>query len=114
MSSVLGKMLGAALGSALQSVTVELVASIDAYRTVTYGAPVAYSAWVLLHTKEVRTLQGEQRVSSVEVVFDSGAAEPPAITPRSRITLPDGSQPVILRVDATLDHLGSRQVVVYA
>ena len=114
MTSRLGQLLASALGSALQTVTVELATSINQYGETTYGAPASYSAWVLAMPKEVRTATGEERVSAVEIIFDSGAADPPALTPESRLTLPDGSQPQILRVDTTVDPFGDRQVVCYA
>ncbi len=72
------------------------------------------SAWVIADPKEVRTATGEERVSSVQVVFDTGAAAPPAITPESRLTLPDGSTPQILSVQKIIDQYGDTQVIVHA
>jgi hypothetical protein len=58
-----------------------------------YDPPVSCPANITNRIREVRTLDGDVRFASVQVMLLTPA---PDVTPADRITLPDGSQPPIL------------------
>ena len=65
----------------------------------TYGVATAYAAMVVERIKRVRTISGEEKVSTATVYVDSDGQ----ITPLDRITLPDGTSPPILAVGSYPD-----------
>lgn len=92
-----------------QTVTVEPRTGVDAYSKPTYSAAASWPAYVDFKPKKIRKLDGEEVVSSAQIYVGgvSGA------TVNSRITLPDGRQPVILMVNKLSDAQGDYAEVIY-
>lgn len=85
-----------------QTVTVEPYTGQNQYAEPTYGASVQYSAFVQRKTKLVRDRAGREVVSMAQVYLDGSVN----VGVQDRITLPDGSQPVILSVEDLPDETG--------
>jgi hypothetical protein len=77
-----------------QSVTIEPYVSDDVHGQAVYDTGVLYKSRVTYRPRKVVDFRGEDIVSSVQVRF----ADQIVVDPRSRITLPNGSQPVILSI----------------
>jgi len=86
-----------------QIVTIEPFTGVNAYGEPQYGAAVQYSAFVQRKTKLVRDRMGQEVVSTAQVYLD-GSVD---VGIQDRITLPDGSQPVILSIEALSDETGN-------
>jgi hypothetical protein len=89
----------------IQTVTIEPYLGQDAYGKATYGDPVEIQARVVGKHRLVRTVTGDEKVSTVTVYL----GEVRGVTVRDRITLPAPfvpSQPLILAVETTPDELG--------
>jgi hypothetical protein len=91
-----------------QTVTVETVTSRDGYGKPVYGTARTYRARVVGKTRLVRDANGVERVSSETVYADSTD-----LMPTDRITLPDGSQPLILSVGSYPDERGAHHQVIF-
>jgi hypothetical protein len=87
-------------GWAHQSVTIETPGAYDDFGNPSTGTSTTYSAIVFQQNKLIRDRQGNQVVSSCQILL-SGTV---TLDPESKITLPDGTQPVILNVGSTPDH----------
>lgn len=85
-----------------QLVTVEPFISRDAYGAPTYGAPTTYRARINAKSHFIRTSDAEQVVARGMAWL---AADGP-ISVNDRITMPDGSQPLILDSNAENDEDG--------
>jgi hypothetical protein len=85
-----------------QVVTWEPRTGLDEYSRPTYGAATAVRCRVVGRTKLVLDTNGQEVVSTTVVYCDGN----PGISPEDRVTLPDGSQPVILRVESYPDETG--------
>lgn len=86
-----------------QTVTIESFIGVNAYAEPQYDLPVQYPAFVQHKTKLVRDRFGQEVVSTAQVYLDSAVE----IGGQDRITLPDGSQPVILSIEALPDETGA-------
>jgi hypothetical protein len=75
---------------------------VDAYGQHVYGTSTPMRARIDHETKLVRDAQGEQRVSVTQVYI----ATTEVMHVLDRITLPDGSTPLLLRVERLADHKG--------
>jgi hypothetical protein len=75
---------------------------VDSYGQRVYGASIPFRARIDHTTKLTRDAQGEQRVSVTQVYL----ATTEVIHVLDRITLPDGSTPLLLRVERLADHKG--------
>lgn len=95
-----------------QVVTVEVASTgLDGYGRPAYGDPRTVPARVVGRTRLVRTVAGDERVSTVTVYL----GEVTGITPRDRLTLPAPfapSQPPILAVQRVPDVTGALHEVV--
>jgi hypothetical protein len=91
-----------------QTITIESVASRDGYGKPAYGPARTYRARVVGKIRMVRDANGEERVSSATVHVDATD-----IVPTDRITLPDGSQPLVLSVGSYPDERGAHHQVIY-
>ncbi|MGA9772359.1 MAG: hypothetical protein WBV94_25220 [Blastocatellia bacterium] len=91
------------------TVTIEPFANQDEYSKASYGAPATFRCYVDFRPKMIRKIEGQEIVSSAQVYVGgvSGA------TVKARITLPDGSQPVILMVNKLSDEGGDYAEVIY-
>lgn len=85
-----------------QMITIAPATGLDSEGMRTYGAAVSSAALVIGKQKMVRDAQGHDAVSSVQVYVDGTVL----VTAESRITLPDGTQPVILAVSSYPDENG--------
>lgn len=85
-----------------QVVTVEPFVSRDAYGAATYGAATDYQARVNYKSHFIRTADAEQVVARGTAWL---AADGP-ISVNDRITLPDGSQPLLLDSNGENDEAG--------
>lgn len=90
-----------------QRVTIEPYTEADPFGAPGYGPPVEYPARVVGEMRMVRTPDGEEVVSSTKVTIPGPPDGPEAVDPRSRITLPDGSQPPILAAPGYPDETGT-------
>jgi len=86
-----------------QTVTIEPFTGVNTYGEPQYGDPVQYSAFVQHKTKLVRDRTGQEVVSTAQVYLD-GSVD---VGIQDRITLPEGSQPVILSIEVLPDETGS-------
>lgn len=85
-----------------QTVQVEPFVSRDAYGKATFGAAVSYRARVNFKTHFVRNNDAEQVVARGTAWLATSAN----ITVNDRITLPDGSHPLLLDVNGENDEAG--------
>jgi hypothetical protein len=74
-----------------QTVTLERYVSKDAYHNVTYGTPETIPAFIDYTIKKVIDFTGTEIVTSAWISFPPGTI----IDYKDRVTLPDGSKPVI-------------------
>ena len=94
-------------GQLLATITVEPFASQNDYGEATYGAPVSYQALVSNADDQNTNAQGVTLVARCSVLI----FEDVAISPRDRVTLPDGSTGPIVRVDEGLVDATGRMMV---
>jgi hypothetical protein len=81
---------------------------VDGYGQRLYGSVVSLPSRIDHSTRLVRDAQGEERVSSTQVYL--ATHEPIGVL--DRITLPDGTTPLLLRVDRLADHQGEKWLCV--
>ena len=100
----------------------ETVAIREPTGTGTYGEPtyvgattLTVPAWISRKPREVRTHQGEERVSSAEISLGhpSAGVAVPRPTPEAELTLPDGTTPLILAVASITDPDGDIHTQVF-
>jgi hypothetical protein len=94
-----------------QSVTIESFHSINEYGDPSYNAGVTYKAMVQRRVKIVRTfhgkdLSGSEAVSTCSVLMDGVVSAALDRFGRDRITMPDGTQPLILAIEDGIDDQG--------
>lgn len=96
-----------------QEVSLEPYTGQDAYSQPSFGPATTYPARVVGRTRLVRTILGDERVSTVTVYLGRLAQA----TPRDRLTLPAEfipRQPPILAIEKLADERGMDCEVVYA
>jgi hypothetical protein len=82
-----------------QHVTIEPVASLDGYGQQGFGTGVVVDCLIVQKNNVVRDAQGVEVVSSTQLWLDGTVS----VTAQDRLTLPDGSHPVILAVQSMPD-----------
>lgn len=82
-----------------QTITLAPATGLDGYGKATYGTAVSVPALVEQRLKMIRDAQGREVVSSTQAFVDGTTV----VTTESKITLPDGSTPVILAVASMPD-----------
>ncbi len=95
-----------------QTVTIEPINSVDASGDPSYNAGVQYKAMVQRRVKIVRTFRGQdiggsEAVSTCSVLMDGSVSASLDRFGRDRITLPDGTQPLILSIEDGIDDTGA-------
>lgn len=91
-------------------ITLAAVSSRDQYGKPTYGTAATYSARVnYKQTRIVNRTNGQDAIAT-GIVWISGT---PTITIDDRITLPDGSTPVILNWETLADEDGAHHTKVF-
>lgn len=88
-----------------QSISLESFASINGYGDCSYNTAATYPARVERRVKVVRSLKGETVVSTACVFLDGSVSLDKL--GRDRITLPDGTKPVILAIEDGVDGAGN-------
>ena len=83
-------------------VVVQRLLGHDSYSRPTYASPANYDARVTYKQRRITNAQGEEVVSRGEAWL--ATIDP--ITARDLITLPDGSNPLILEADLVSDEVG--------
>lgn len=94
------------------TVTIEPFSSQDSHGQPAYGDPVTYTARVVGKVRQVRDVNGLERVSTATTYI----LDTVALTPRDRITLPSRfspTQPNILSIAQEPDERGWHHTVVY-
>jgi len=86
-----------------QTITLEPFTGVNTYGEPQYGTAVQYSAFVQRKTKLVRDRIGQEAVSTSQVYLNGTVN----VDIQDRITLPDGSRPVILSIEALPDETGN-------
>lgn len=81
----------------------------DAYGKPTYRSPEPLRCRLVQKTELVADSEGQERVAMGHIYL-FGA---PGITVQDRFTLPDGSQPVVLRVGRFPDNTGPHHEVIW-
>lgn len=83
----------------------------DRYNEPIYSGPEQVPAMISRSNKLVRGNDGEEHVSNLHIYL----ARRVGIKPEDRITLPDGSQPQIISIDAppAIDHPGPDHEVIH-
>ena len=92
-----------------QTITVEPWLSKDKYGQPSFGPGVARTCRIEGKNKLVRALDGQERVSAT-TIYVYGAA---GIGYKDRVTLPDGSRPIILAVEQMPDDHGDYYEAIY-
>ena len=82
---------------AKQVVTIETPGTYDAYGNPSTGTSTSYNAIIFQKNRVVIDRQGKQVVSACQIMMSGSVS----VNPESKITLPDGTQPVILAVNKT-------------
>lgn len=99
------------------TITVEPLASKDAYGKPTYGSPVTHNCHIAGVRTLIRDMQGEEVVSSQALYLEATVD----ILPTARVTLstadvqstaPNALQPPILNVERRFDQAGPHHIVV--
>lgn len=97
------------------TVSIELWSSQNSYGEPSYAAAATYSCLIEKRPRLVRALDGKEVVSGAAVYLTEAVS---GLTPKARVTLPDGSTPVILSVSTfpnksgdyfSVIHLDNRQ-----
>jgi len=89
------------------TVTIEPLSGRDAYGAPVFGAAVTYKAMVTYISKSYRSKDGQ--VFDADTVSWLNTGDP--ISPEDRLTLPDGTQPPLVKVERYVDDLGHVVVV---
>jgi len=94
------------------TVTYEAVASRDDYgKPITYSAPVSYRAFVSnKRSRVVSRVSGTDVMSNGHVILNGIIS---SISPDDRLTLPDGSTPVLLNWGTANDENGPHHTRIY-
>ena len=92
------------------TVTLEPLSTHDVYGAPSFGTSVSHTALIMQESKLVRAADGREVVSGTQVYIPSSSA---SVAEQDRLTLPDGSQPEIIRVSTFSDDDGQHNVVVY-
>lgn len=95
----------------LDTVTIQLKSTEDAYGNQTYGTAFTVKCYVDRKEQRILSTGGEEMsVSGVQAYL---AEDQPSLTPEAKIVLPDGTSPPIKVVHRPAWPDGSRHTVVY-
>lgn len=90
-----------------QSVTVAPYSSVNDYGEATYGTGVAYTCRISGKSRLLHDAQGREWLVVNTITLSSA----PALSPRDKVTLADGSTPPLLAVETVYDEAGAHHVV---
>lgn len=95
----------------LDEVTLEPWTGKDRYANPVFGSPRTAKCRIEHNTRRIISVEGHEKVSSAQVTL----ADPTLpISTKDRLTLPDGSQPAILKIAAAKDEVGPYYLQVFA
>ena len=77
-----------------QTVLIQTSTGADGYGQQAYGTAVSIPARIIGRNRLVRNVQGQEVISTVQIIVNGDVA----VTTFSRITLPDGSTPLVIAV----------------
>lgn len=97
------------LDTMVDEVTWEPSTGYDADGAPAFGTGVTIKCRVSPRARKVLDAHGTEVVSAAVIYTE----EAPAVSPNDRITLPDGSQPVIIRVERPPDRDGAHHTEIY-
>jgi hypothetical protein len=83
---------------------------MDVYGTATYGTSVSYAALVVYTSKLVAGPDDREVTSVTQVYIPSSSA---SVAEHDRLTLPDGTQPRVIKVDRYADDNGQHNTVIW-
>lgn len=90
-----------------ETVSLREPTGVDSYGTPTFvgASTVTCPAWISRKPRAVRTLSGEEKVSSAQISLGhpSGGGAVPRPSTLCEVTLPDGSKPLVLYVESITD-----------
>ncbi|MGH9202205.1 MAG: hypothetical protein ACRD2A_13330 [Vicinamibacterales bacterium] len=86
----------------LQTVTWAALTGRDQYGVPTYGTATSVKAYVVPASMETRALVEERNVQTIAYLLDA-----PNVAPEDKLTLPDGTSPVIVAVNRFFDERGN-------
>ena len=89
---------GEAEGAMPDSITIEPYVSQNAYGKPTHGAAVTTPCLIQSYGKMIRLDNGQEIVASTQIMTPHDTV----VNTKSRLTLPDGSRPLILKVDGLI------------
>lgn len=92
-----------------ETITHEEFGGRNSYSKRSFGSPANYSARVVKINKLVKASDGGEVLSTTQVWIQGT----PTVTPEDRITLPDGTTPIILSVEKYPDDNGDHHVKVF-
>lgn len=92
-----------------QTATREAFSAYNTYAEATYSAGVSVNCRVVNKPRMVRNAEGKDVISNAQV-WCYGT---PGFSVKDRLTLPDGTQPVIIQVGKFPDENGNHHEVVY-
>jgi hypothetical protein len=90
-----------------QSVTIERFNFIDEYGDPFYSTGVVYKAMVQRRVKMIRDFKANEAVSTCSILMDGTVSAVLDKFGRDRITLPDGTQPLIMAIEDGQDDQGN-------
>jgi hypothetical protein len=91
-----------------ESLTIEPATTIHSYGRYSFGTAVNVAARIVPKTQKIIDKNGQDVISSAEIYVDSSAT----VTVNDRITLPDGTKPIILALQKFRDALGNLKLKV--
>jgi hypothetical protein len=86
-----------------QSITLAPSTGLDGYGIETFGSAVTVKAIIFQKQKLVLNAQGDSVVSTAQTFVDGTTT----VTTNSKITLPDGTTPIIFAVSSFPNELGA-------
>lgn len=92
------------------TVTLEPLSGHDVYSAPSYGTGVSYQALVVYASKLVAGADDREVTATTQVYIPSSSA---SVAEQDRLTLPDGTQPRIIRVDKYADEDGQHNMVIW-
>ncbi len=89
-----------------QQVTIEIFNSIDQNGDPSYNIGAVYKAMVQRRVKMIRTFKAQEAVSTCSILMDGTVSAILDKFGRDRITLPDGTKPLIMAIEDGIDDTG--------
>jgi hypothetical protein len=95
----------------VHEIAIETFIGFDDYGAPSYTAPAQYRARIVARPKMIRDATGQEVVSNSQAFVYPIPDPKPSV--KDRITLPDGSQPLILVVVTAADAVSDHHLILY-